>query len=379
MNRNFIPVGQGAFYLERFEDGKEKINVIYDCGSEKNEDRVNEMIDRYFEEGEKIDALVISHLHEDHINGIPHLLKHCKVEKIYFPLILSKNKVLMSIDSEIRNRKRFVTEFIKNPKKAIDNLQIPSEHKPRLISIEEKIEEDINKNQNNETNENIPTIPSGTDLMKDIIGSSSLSENAINEWKYIPFNFKQDKRIEKLQDELKRRSIDINDVENIWKNGTDSEKAPIIEAYKKVPGGLNTNSMTLFSGTKKANSFQCISKAKKCLKTYSDKCFFAKQKAGCLYTGDYEAEGNKKWEELKEAYKNYWEYIGCVQVPHHGSKHNFNEEFLKLKCIYVISAGTTNKYQHPNARVLKDFVMERILPFVVTENDDSEVSLSVKI
>lgn len=33
MLRSFLPVGQGAFYFERFEYDKDRINIIYDCGS----------------------------------------------------------------------------------------------------------------------------------------------------------------------------------------------------------------------------------------------------------------------------------------------------------------------------------------------------------
>lgn len=35
MFRSFLPVGQGAFYVERFFDANEqsKYNVVYDCGS----------------------------------------------------------------------------------------------------------------------------------------------------------------------------------------------------------------------------------------------------------------------------------------------------------------------------------------------------------
>ena len=33
MHRIFVPVGQGAFYLEKFEIGEEKFNIVYDCGT----------------------------------------------------------------------------------------------------------------------------------------------------------------------------------------------------------------------------------------------------------------------------------------------------------------------------------------------------------
>lgn len=61
--------------------------------------------------------------------------------------------------------------------------------------------------------------------------------------------------------------------------------------------------------------------------------------AGCLYMGDYDASGNYKWKELYEAYDTYWENIGCIQIPHHGSKHNYNSKLAQLDAFYVMSAG----------------------------------------
>ena len=107
MIRSFLPVGQGAFYYEHFESDEtttgEAINVIYDCGSSTGVKIVEEKIKRNFKREEKINALVISHLHEDHVNGIPYLLKHCKVEKVYFPQITPENKELMKIYLKLNN------------------------------------------------------------------------------------------------------------------------------------------------------------------------------------------------------------------------------------------------------------------------------------
>ena len=41
MQRVFMPVGQGAFYIEKFNDG---FTVVYDCGSYKNTSIVEENI-----------------------------------------------------------------------------------------------------------------------------------------------------------------------------------------------------------------------------------------------------------------------------------------------------------------------------------------------
>lgn len=89
MIRSFLPVGQGAFYCEQFMDDlkREWVNVVYDCGSSTNVKLVEEQIKNNFEKDEIIHAVFISHLDEDHINGIPFLLKYCNVNKIFFPLL----------------------------------------------------------------------------------------------------------------------------------------------------------------------------------------------------------------------------------------------------------------------------------------------------
>lgn len=82
--RSFLPVGQGAFYLEQFMFNEEKINIIYDCGSNTDCKLVEGQIRDNFEEGAKIHAVFLSHLDADHINGLPYLLKRCNVKKCFF-------------------------------------------------------------------------------------------------------------------------------------------------------------------------------------------------------------------------------------------------------------------------------------------------------
>ena len=87
--------------------------------------------------------------------------------------------------------------------------------------------------------------------------------------------------------------------------------------------------------------------------------------------GDYEASGAAKWKELTKAYHKYWDHIGCVQIPHHGSCYNFNHDFLKINASFVISAGYSNKHHHPHASVIKAFMLKGIMPYIVTEQAGS--------
>lgn len=45
--------------------------------------------------------------------------------------------------------------------------------------------------------------------------------------------------------------MENKDLLDIWENGTDYERNMIKSVYRKVKGSFNTNSMTLYSGTRK--------------------------------------------------------------------------------------------------------------------------------
>jgi len=75
-------------------------------------------------------------------------------------------------------------------------------------------------------------------------------------------------------------------------------------------------------------------------------------KCGCLYTGDFEANGSQKWTSLKAHYRKYWGNIGLMQLPHHGSKHNFNRGIAMMNAIFFVCAGYRNAHGHPHDSVV---------------------------
>lgn len=99
MQRLFLPVGQGAFYCEKFseEDFCGKVSVVYDCGSISGLQALKSMIEWAFEKDEAIDAVFLSHLHEDHINGLPLLMERCDVKRVYLPMMEVDDLALMRL------------------------------------------------------------------------------------------------------------------------------------------------------------------------------------------------------------------------------------------------------------------------------------------
>lgn len=381
MIRSFLPVGQGAFYCECFNiDDKSKINVVYDCGSSTDEKIVEKEIENNFEKGEVIHALFISHLDEDHVNGIPYLLNHCKVEKIFFPLITEKDKTALKIYYEITGKMGFVYEFLNSPYHTVYSYV---DYKVELIGVKPYIGYETEDDDNGEINiaqEDIAYVNSGDDVGYMFLAQiKSFTYKNEFEWKYIPFNFRRNKKIKNLYYTLKLlfgKDITADDLSEVWKKGTAEERKLIKNAYEEIPGELNSNSMTLFSGDMYLNTKQYM----------YDVCVFCSRCAenkkfpsGCLYTGDYEAGGSLKWKELRKAYDLCWSNIGCIQLPHHGARKNFNEKFADMDCCFIMSAGYNSQYRHPSSSVIKILLSKGKYYCIVTEQVGSRVNFVVEI
>jgi hypothetical protein len=96
------PVGQGFFHsgtLSWKDDGSETeaqpnrqidpFSYVYDCGSVPlhNKPRSDEIAKLRTERGARLNLLVLSHLHDDHVSGVPDLLLDAQVDTIIMPLL----------------------------------------------------------------------------------------------------------------------------------------------------------------------------------------------------------------------------------------------------------------------------------------------------
>jgi hypothetical protein len=180
-------------------------------------------------------------------------------------------------------------------------------------------------------------------------------------------NTQQSRRV-KFYDELTNVGIDLDTLVD-FVNGQAYDNIIwdlIRNVYKSIPGDLNTNSMVVYSGPINHRvSIRCYPRIPR-YDYYCSRCFQSSL-SGCLYTGDYDASGYNKWSDLYSNYRKYWESIGTIQIPHHGSKHNYNERISDDSKMLIISSGTINKYHHPHASVIKDLVRKKVKFYWVTE------------
>ena len=89
----FHPVGQGLFYSGILNDGQ--YCFVYDCGTENNRSFIEreikelkaELSQKQRKDKPQLDFVVISHLHEDHINGLEMLQNEFTIKKIILPYL----------------------------------------------------------------------------------------------------------------------------------------------------------------------------------------------------------------------------------------------------------------------------------------------------
>ncbi len=396
MDRMFLPVGQGAFYCERFynEEQDRNLNVVYDCGTltgrtdKAKLELIKDVVDEYFRDvnNKVIDAVFISHLHEDHFNGLEYLVKKCKIQRIYLPQTNPLELKLMQLYYVAHHTAWAMGGRIGSNSLGEHFLEcndLEKDFPEALRSILQDDDDDQRADDRN--NGDMPVVLQVG--QKPIVVSNAIFERTelegeFTNWKYKTFCIKNDEAIQRVEDGLKqlihdKLKRDINAV-------TPSHVAELIEncradktfrreirrMFKSAIDDFHANSLVLYSGCENTGTLCAHHVERPCgfLKGSNQSCWMVSDTVGCLYTGDFKA--NKYWNQLESEFKTEWATIGCIQVPHHGSKYNYNNMFLVMSPWHVVSAGKRNKSRHPH-KVVRENYKDRCPLFVVTEDRSS--------
>lgn len=254
--RTFHPVGQGAFYSERFQLWKPKIethNIVYDCGvCYKKEKQAVHVVNQAFAGKDEIDYLFISHLDYDHVSLAYAILP--RVKNIVLPLV-SKEELIIAmmfyVVSEESGAASFFSEIIN---------RIKDGNRRNTVIFVGDVE--VAPNESDNTN----VVMSGTEIVP----------QWDYDWVLIPHNVKYHSRRQELTDELGKLIHQKEFVEEIVGQGLKTFKTAdellsklnerdfagkvlvmpnlkkaIKSAYTSIEGGTNENSLLLYSGPKK--------------------------------------------------------------------------------------------------------------------------------
>lgn len=377
--RTFHPVGHGAFYTERFYDEQDNIlfTAVFDCGcfeaakpgcnAQFYEKQIATVIQKGFTKGDTIDVLFISHFHTDHINGVKFLLKYCDVKRIYIPILTPRvileaflfNYIQTGSINNVGNK--LIEKFASG--------QIPNVTQIRTHRINKKEYrlEEVEITQNNNK-----FLPSQSKLC-----SANVS------WTFIPFNLlegQMNKLLYKrspLKGLMRNRKVDFVKLRDFITSTNISQLQQIYKQALKVEH--NSYSMTVLSYYSQYNP-----KNTQYQIWWNNNIIQNISLINCLYMGDFEANANypkrnKNIENLKSYYTKKWKEIGLLQVPHHGSEHNYNDDLYDIQRLCIISHGDPDKYHHPDLRVVNGIQQHHCTPIDVTDKQQTKNEFSYTI
>ena len=273
--RKFHPVGQGAFFTETFNvlqpNGSfANFSIAYDCGSSKSKYGKGKFdINAYIRKSniKTIDALFLSHLDNDHCNGLKSLFNRYKIKHIFLPLMSPNEKALSLLKHLSRSR-----HWTGNDNKTLDLIFEPEKIVKTYSNGECKSH--FVKTYLDSTNEEnflssllessifIDNIKGDIEFGKSIRFTHPNNNSKFINWFFIPWNFefknRQDKLIRCMENlpliQLyiktnvnKQKEIEVKQLKIDLQTCKRDILIKILKYCYKCCGGINENSMVLFS------------------------------------------------------------------------------------------------------------------------------------
>lgn len=339
MNRFvFRAVGQGLFYTGSIANGEFKF--VYDCGTNSKQKYIKREIEIFDREepNKDLEFVIISHLHSDHFNGLPLLIKKFNIEKLYLPYLPPSNIIKMflliygcmdeesRVDWSLFNTMSYFYKLNNNDDKLEHNIEPAFLEK--LIKI--KVENDCSAQK----------IESRFDWKFKMFNKTIPENQVITLEKKLESCLKKDKDFYKRFLDLKLTLKDLNRIRDIY------------EVVFKKSYDLNKTSTILIHYPVKLSVYQLVDTP-----LYYEHCRFCHSFPlpslfnATLLTGDAEID-----EELYNKIIDIQSDFVVFQIPHHGSSENWNERTRLLSSkLFVMNCGNNNP-KHPAGRVVLDLL-----------------------
>lgn len=394
----FHPIGQGGFYtgiLGLYGRNNSQFNFVYDCGTLSERNNLNYAIESYKNtlRNDTIDVLFISHLDDDHVNGIVDLLRgiHCK--NIYLPYLSPFERLLVAIRHNPRDTKDFkdFIRFITSPHNYL--LEIDGNNIGTINYIKGNSKGEITNEQkaiepsesNNEFTDNLDLLPQSeyNAEIESISQSSKILFKKANGklnfgfiWEFYlfhePGSITQIEQFRNAIQDIYGFEVDTKLTSEelvIILSNTDNLKE-LRKKFRAIFKNLNKTSLVVqhkplsykYSHISKEQYFiwnvghyfnPLIRNFKRLINRNSNSIDY--RWGVTLLTGDIGLDQIENSNYIENQLKN----VQVFQVPHHGSNTRWNKIYLdklnnKGLTSSVINFGYGNTYGHPKPNVLED-------------------------
>lgn len=378
------PVGQGGMMSGRLEVPGGVYRWIYDCGSDQRTSLDREIA--VVSSQGPVDCLFISHLDNDHVEGVDRLLSTTTVGEVVIPYLDNVDKIVaaahaMTTSSATGNyltllsdvegwfRQRGVERLIVIG--SGDDSAEPSVPEPPLAPVGDGIREGPLVGKWYSPHQPITDKSSITTRHLNGASQAVSSRNGFLNWIFSPYAHRPSPIQKRLFKKALHAEFGLSYHSSKFLLGVledRSRRHKLRSCYEEIWSNHNLVSMSLYAGplTKRASDrFDVRS-------PYS---FSRLEAAGWLLTGDMHLNVNRRRERFFSFYEWLAPNVGVFSLPHHGSDLNFDASVIsKFPNAYrYIAAYGRNSYGHPGP-ITKRMVTGAGRHFVpVTENPRTEL------
>lgn len=364
----FHAVGQGLFYSGLInKKGSGTFSFVYDCGTESSKRFLRREIDDFkallphVRNGnkKKIDLLVISHMHDDHVNGLEYLLKDVEVDTVVMPYTDQTIRFLARAESI--GDEPFLSSFYMDP---VEWFSLNGVHRVMLLGSPNEgqyYNMDGSEEQRylviDEVGINPDELVHDTGIVN--INNTLGIKHSHFCWKFIFKNLKLPKRDKYRNIVSEFQNEKMMSLEEIFSNKT--LRKDLAKRLRGVsPSGrmINRTSVVLIHGpiVKSCDSviFGDCMKVWKILPikdiAAKDVENFTEQCINTILTGDIELD--KDEDKLLKVTDEDLNFL--LQYPHHGSDKALVDINVPRFYYYVFSTGMANRYGHPHAPIMEE-------------------------
>ncbi len=359
----FHSVGQGLFYsgLLSKKDGKcrEIFSFVYDCGSESPARFLNGEITDYklllpnVNGKKKLNLLVVSHLHDDHINGLENLLQDVDVDNVVMPYVNDGLKLMARLESDRSNE--FLQSFYVDPvawfiSKGVRRIFLlgAEETDQHRDTPESKLRNDL-ESEGLSLDSSILKLEKYEETTIAYLSNKATLSSYSFDWMFVFENLHEksnraERYVEIVENFKKKKFLTLDE---IFKSKLLSKELKH-ELKSVFVGGdaINRTSVVLLHKPKDISG-------KRYIPVSLIRCHWIDDYYCTLLTGDVRLKDDEHLEMLSQADHNP---CFVLQYPHHGAGNNNINYFRSLDAVVCLfSCGLTNRYRHPESDILKNW------------------------
>lgn len=338
-------VGDGFCNEGIIIDGEERYHFVIDCGSQppkkkkcdilstkqECDDRLDYISDNIVRNCEHLNLFILSHLHNDHYNGIQKLFKKSMPDTIIMPYLYPEERLCLALGDSGNNS---ADDFILNPYSTILDMIRESGKDTKLILVRgnsQQIEGENNYwGNSHREQDNIKRIENIISEAVDVV--SALTHGTIpfkSSYQFKLFNLENDGvKLQNLRDKVKqefgKEAMTAKDLCDLLK--TKKKLAEIRKRYADLAmtygSDINNTSIVVYGGVPE----------------------YVRKRNGFLITGDISfKKGYAK--KILDFFADEIDNVAIFSIPHHGSDGNWDDEFIEDNSLdHTICFVTTHNF-----------------------------------